>query len=398
MRTRFQLLANPSLRWFVLSCFFTSFAAGVSYLALSWAILKVNDSVAAVSILMLCFWLPNVIFGPWLGVFADKYSRKWLAIAANGIRGMASIIFGVIFHFYVSTTFVYLLMMCLGIGFSLYLPATIALIREIVATEDLLYVNSITNIAYELGFAVGIGIAGFLIAAVSIPVSIWLTGVVFIMSTLAIWQVKLKPLEKNPEIRTVIDDFKVGLHYLYHNKRLIVIYIIQLLLLAAFMTTPILLGPFAKNILHANAAEFGSIEACLSVGIIVGGVLMPGAAERIGLYRSCMVLCFSLAIFFVWFAFNRNMDVARLIYFCLGVSLSVWPLIVTAAQHATDLDFQARVQSVFNSLSGLIVLGIYLLVDAESHFVSIDLLYFLEVFIAGIAILILWRYKKFITE
>jgi MFS family permease len=398
--TRLQLLANPSLRWFVISSLLTAFGAGVSYLALSWGILRVNNTVAAVAILMLCFWLPNVFFGPWLGVFADKYSRKWLIIGANGLRGVVLIVFGLLFYHILSAHLIYGLMICLGLCFSLYLPAQIALIREVVSSKDLLYANSIMNIAFELGFAAGIGAAGFIVAAFSMPASIVLTGVAFVISTLAMLRVKLTKVTTTTRSasETIYQDFKLGMHYLYQNKKLIIIYSVQLLLLVAFMTTPILLAPFAKNILHATAGEFGGIEASLSFGIVFGGLFAPWVAERVGLYRCCLALCFLLIIFFIWFAFNRIIVIAQFIYFCLGIGLSVWPMIVTKAQHLTNLDFQARVQSVFNSLSGVIILAVYLLVDIGSHFIAIDWLYVFEVIIAILAALILWRYKILLKD
>ena len=337
-RTRLQLLTNPSFYWFAISCFLTSLGAGISYLALSWGVLQVHDAVAAVSMLMLSFWLPNVLLGPILGVFADKHSRKWLIICANGVRGTILIFFGLLFRHYVTVHFVHLLMIMLGLAFSLYLPAAIALIREIVQAEDLLYANSINNIAYELGFALGMGSAGFIVHLVAVPMTLFLVGIIFIISTLAMRRVKVITLNNvKKKSNPVHQDFKLGLKYLYQNKRLIIIYCVQLLLLVAFMTTPVLLAPFAKNVLHANASEFGGIEASLSGGIIVGGLFMPWLAKRIGLYHCIILFCFLLGIFFIWFSLNRHIIIADVIYFCLGIGLSVWPLIVTRAQQLNVL-------------------------------------------------------------
>lgn len=67
---------------------------------------------------------------PAVGVVADRYSRKWLIVGGNAIRGLVLILFGWYFHHSLSAHLIYLLMTLLGIGFAVYLPATIALIRD----------------------------------------------------------------------------------------------------------------------------------------------------------------------------------------------------------------------------------------------------------------------------
>ncbi len=88
---RLQLLSQLSFRWYFVSCLLATFGSGLSYVTLSWLILQADNSVAAVSILMLCFWVPTILLGPFLGVIADRYSRKWLMVGGNAIRGIVLI-------------------------------------------------------------------------------------------------------------------------------------------------------------------------------------------------------------------------------------------------------------------------------------------------------------------
>lgn len=46
-------------------------------------------------------------------------------------------------------------------------------------------------------------------------------------------------------------------------------------------------------------------------------------------------------------------------HFFIGFSFSSWALLTTLAQEITDLDYQGRVQSLFNSLSGAIIIFFY---------------------------------------
>ena len=396
---RIALLAKPSFRWYLISCFLCTFAGGMSYIALSWMILTVNNSLAALAILLLCFWLPNVFLGPLMGVVADRYSRRWLIIIGNGLRGLILMSFVWYFHYQLSEALLYLLMILLGAAFSIYLPAMIALIREIVLPKDLLYANSSIDIAFEVGNVTGMGSAGILMAWLSDATAIFITGIIFIISTLAMMRVKVvKRATPSVDTYSFVGDFILGLKYLTRHSKLMVIYLVQLLILVTFMTAPALLAPFAKSILHASVVQFGQINAALSIGVVLGGLFLPWVADRYGLFISLFLLCVSLAVFFGWFAINQHIMTAKLLYFFIGIGLAVWPLIVTKAQHLTDLNFQARVQSVFSSLSGLLILGVYSLLNVSSHFISIRVFYLFEVAIALTAAFLLWRYRVLLLE
>ncbi|WP_104207475.1 MFS transporter [Coxiella endosymbiont of Rhipicephalus microplus] len=394
---RLQLLSQLSFRWYFVSCLLATFGSGLSYVTLSWLILQVNNSVAAVAILMLCFWLPTVLLGPFLGVIVDGYSRKWLMIGGNAIRGIVLIFFSSYFSHHIASYIIYFLTILLGIGFSVYLPAAIALIREIVILDDLLYANFTIDIAYEMGNVAGMGLAGFFVACLSPAPTILVTGIIFILSTFALMRVKptLQQIKKRKiSYHFIIDDFKIGLVYLRKHPKLILIYSVQLLILVSFMTTPVLLAPFVKNVLQGSISQFGQIDAALSIGVVVGGIFMPWIADRWGLTKILMILCLLLAIFFSWFGANRIIIGAEILYFFIGLCLAVWPLMVTKAQHLTKFRFQARMQSIFNSLSGILILLIYLFVDIGSYYISIQCMYLFEVALVLSAFCLLWCYRR----
>src|SRR3990167_31892 len=245
---RLELLAKPSFRWCLISCFLCTFGAGISYITMSWFILGVDNSIAAIAILMFCFWMPNVFLGPMLGVVADRYSRRGLIIVGNGLRGIILIGFGWYLHHQVSASAIYLLMLMLGVAFSVYLPAMIAFIREIVPAQDLLYANSTIDIAFEVGNVIVMGSAGIVIAWLSAPIVILVTGIAFIASTLAMMRVHvMKKQMTSPRTRSFTDDFILGLKYLSRNPKLMVIYHVQLLILVAFMTAPVLKATKIKS-------------------------------------------------------------------------------------------------------------------------------------------------------
>ena len=394
---RVQLLKHKTFASYLLVCFLSTFGSGLCYIISNWLILKVNNHVISLLVMMVCFWFPNVLLGPFWGVIVDRYSRKNLLIWSNAAR--AAILLGFSWYFHYHSLSVYsldVLMLLLGSLFGVIWPASIAMIREVVASRDLLYANSLVDIVYEIGNVVGMGSAGFLLAAVSPSLAYGITGCMFVAAAFAMLGVNIKYQTRQikNEKTAISKDFVLGLQYLKSNKKLVLIYYIQLTILASFMIAPILLAPFAKNVLHATEIEFGIIEAALSVGVILGGLALPWIAEKAGFIRAILSLTISLAIFYILFAINQHVRVAILLYLIIGFVLSAWPLIVTKAQEITVFHYQGRVQSVFSSISSMIVVFTYICIAIGSPFISIKWLYLFPTVLALFSVFLVLRLRR----
>ena len=82
-KDRLDLFKIKSFRHYVISCALAMFGNGLTYVAMTWLLVKNGHQVTAIAILMACFWLPNIVLGPLAGVIVDKYHRKTLLIFCN---------------------------------------------------------------------------------------------------------------------------------------------------------------------------------------------------------------------------------------------------------------------------------------------------------------------------
>jgi MFS family permease len=365
---------------------------------MSWIVVGHHDGIASITLLMACFWGPNVLFGPFMGVLADRISRQWIIITSDFMRGCIFIVFSILLTDHFSVTAVYIMMLFVGVSFSAFYSSAFAFLRELVPQHDLMHANTTIDIIYEAGNLVGMGGAGLLIAWTSAETAIFINGIAFLIAAIATFSIPKKALcHGSKKVRQpihLIQDFVSGLQYLVCRKKLIFIYTTQLLIFITFLTTPLLLVPFSKTVLHATVEQFGIIEACASIGIVVGGFFMSSIAERFGLFRTVLFFCCVLCATFSVFGYNRAINLAAALYFMIGFSGAVWPLVITKAQRLTDIDFQGRVQSTFNSLSGATMMLFYLCIGYAGQYIHVAHLYFIEVGIAALAIVFLLSNKK----
>ncbi|MBA2656112.1 MAG: MFS transporter [Tatlockia sp.] len=359
-----SLMRNPSFRYFTLSCALAMFGNGLTYIIMIWVLMHFDTSVVSTAILMACFWLPNVLFGPFLGVLADRSNRKYMLILTVSLRAASLFCFAFIAYFnQISPFAIYILATILGTLLAAYIPTALTFVRELVCEKDeLLYANALIDTAYEIGAVLGMGGAGLILATTSFATCFMINAFCYLLSTILLWKINYKPAQHfNPFKETFFQQLIEGGRYISKRVPLLIIYFVQGLFFICYMTAPVLLAPFAKLVLHSSVAQFGWLEAALSAGIVVGGFLSPWLAEVYSLVRVIFTQVIIGIIAFYLFSHTENVNLAILYHFFIGFAFSSWALLTTLAQELTDINYQGRIQSLFNSVSGLIIVLFYYL-------------------------------------
>ncbi|CDZ78122.1 enterobactin exporter EntS [Legionella massiliensis] len=359
---QYYLFNNAAFRHFTLSCALAMFGNGLTYIIMIWVLMRFDTSVVSTAILMACFWLPNVLFGPFLGVVSDRCNRKFLMLFTNSLRAICLLGFALIaYHNQISPLAIYVLATILGTVLAAYIPTAMTFVREIVTdNDDLLYANAMVDTAYEIGAVAGMGGAGLILASTSFATCFVINALCYVAATALIWLIPYQSAKADQQNKeSFMQQFVQGGRYIIKRIPILLIYLVQGLFFICYMTAPVLLAPFAKVVLHSSVAQFGWLEAMLSLGIVAGGFLSPWLADRFSLTRVIFGQVLTGIIAFYLFSHTENVMWAIFYHFFIGFSFSSWALLTTLAQEMTDLDYQGRVQSLFNSMSGAIIILFY---------------------------------------
>lgn len=391
-------MSSQPLRWFAANGIFANFSNGLTYLTMAWILLNTHNSISSLAALMICFWAPTVLLGPLCGVIADRYSRRWILIISTTLRGLLLVGAPLLIHRELSSMEIYSMAVLLSILGNLYGPASYTYIREITPAKQMFHANAIVAMSYEIGNIVGMGSAGLLLALNSSRISIAISGVLFLLATVCLLLMKPEKIEKQTLPVQIRENFwqslRSGIRYLAGHKNLCVLYCVQLILMVIFLTTPIILAPFAKNILNATSSQFGMIQACLSAGVIIGGIVAPTLAEIWKFKTVILTKTTALVALLLMFALNSHICIAYIIAFLLGLTLASWTLIITKAQLHTHVEFLSRVQAAFNSLAAVFILLVYLLLNTAGDLAPLAWLYAAQaLFLAG-GVILLWKNRK----
>jgi MFS family permease len=113
-----------------------------------------SGSKIAISVLLLCFLAPAIIFSAIAGVFVDRVDKRLVLVVTNVLRGVA---FVLVFLVRSNLLLLYLLMILVSTLTTFFGPAEASMIPFLVPRSQLLAANGLfaltTNAAFALGFA-----------------------------------------------------------------------------------------------------------------------------------------------------------------------------------------------------------------------------------------------------
>ena len=143
---------------------FSLLGSSVAQFAVIWWLTAQTESAITLTIATIMSFLPNLLLGPFAGVWIDKYNRKTVMILADGLIALTSVLLAIVFMLneVVPISFIFLMLFIRGIGNTFHSPALMAVIPMLVPTEKLTkaggWGNLVVSISTMIGPALGAGL------------------------------------------------------------------------------------------------------------------------------------------------------------------------------------------------------------------------------------------------
>lgn len=162
MRETFELLRHEGrARLFFLALAQSALGTGAGYVALLLIASDRFESPWAISLVLIADVIPAMLFGPFFGALADRWSRKRCAVTADALRAAAFLGVALVGSFEATVAFA----LVAGVGTGLFTPAALAALPSVVDDERRVpATTSLYGVVADLGFTVGPALAAGLIA------------------------------------------------------------------------------------------------------------------------------------------------------------------------------------------------------------------------------------------
>lgn len=334
-----------------------------------------NQSISGwVSVLMMAFTIPAVLFGSVAGVFVDRWSKKAVLVATNIWRGI--LVLSIPFLLWLTHDWKPIgvlpvgFVIILGVTFlvstltQFFAPAEQAAIPLIVEEQHLLSANSLyttTMMASVIvGFAVGepllaiadglwsqIGGSGSLGKELLVGGSYAIAGVIlFLLAT------NEKHHHPDTEFPHVFSDLRDGFAYLKANHRVRNALLQLIILFSVFAALTVLAVRMAEIIPNMKASQFGFLLAAGGVGIAGGATILGQFGQRFSYTQLSLYGCIGMAASLIGLSvFTTQLWLVLLLVALLGIfgALVGIPM-QTAIQTETPPEMRGKVFGLQNNV------------------------------------------------
>ncbi|MGL4742679.1 MAG: MFS transporter, partial [Sarcina sp.] len=194
--------------------FISTLGSGINMIGLSLYVLKFDNPILGMGTLSIIMVLPWAFLSPFMGVLADKFSKKKIMIWCDILRGFLGIAL-----FFVNNIFVfYLITLGMSIMNVIFAPAASGFLPFILEEDELSQANSLYAGSGELAFLIGPAIGGVLVSLCGPGVVFMLNGISYIISGISEIFLSVDGyVKKDQEKKTIIfREIKEG--YLYVKK------------------------------------------------------------------------------------------------------------------------------------------------------------------------------------
>jgi MFS family permease len=348
-------------------------------------IVEVHDlpqANTAISLVIIAFSLPAVLFGPIAGVLADRMNRRTLMAITNVVRAFAVILFvfipddwpaetALLAHY--AGTFVF------GIAGQFFAPAQGATIPTLVPRHQLMSANALFNLTFTGSQLIGFATLGPALAKLlGLDDLFVLTAALFLVCAglvMTIPNVPLAPrvpaeIRAHP-VRRLVADMGEGLAYIRRDPVLVKA-IAYLSLAAATFLMIAALGPdFVTGVIGVPKEDIGYIVGPAGAGVLVGVLIVKRVTrwiERSVLIDAAMagagLLVFLLAIVpdvvdAIWAGPSAPHQIKVVLEASLAAALGICNAFIlipaqTMLQERSQEHVRARVYAAFFTISNTV--------------------------------------------
>ena len=369
-----EVLRNPRFLALFGSQILTQVGGNMVLFGLTVTVFSLTNSSTAVSILLLTFLVPAVVFGAIAGVFVDMFDRRTILVWTNFLRaGLYLLLLFFPDHLlviYVVTALVATLTTFFG-------PAEAAMIPYVVKREQLLTANSFFILMLQASFVLGFALLGpaaqrFLGMDVLVFIVV---AAYFVAGLLCLVLPKAPPSQMGQAslasarraVAATAGQLREGLEYIrdHHNIFWSLTYLAVTASLIGVLGS---LGPaFAKDVLGLEESNLVVILLPLGAGLVSGIVVLNIVGQHLPRKRLIEGGMIGLGLALIVLGFAQNLDMLRsdsnidallvvvvVLAFIAGVCYAFVAVPAqTSLQEELPSDVRGRVFGVLNMLVSL---------------------------------------------
>jgi predicted MFS family arabinose efflux permease len=281
---RYPVLAIRDFRLLMADRLLAPASVGFSMVGVSFAVLRLTGSPAALSYVLAAQIAPSLVFALLGGVAADRFPPQRVIIAANLMMAAGEGTFGALVLTGHPALWV---MICLesvtGTGMAIFYPASQALLPRLVPDSVLQDASAISRMGMNTGLMAGSALGGLLVAAAGPGWALSLCGIGMLGTVPLMLGIRAGRERFDVDRDTapsMLGELRDGWSEFRSHTWLWVIVAQFCVVMMAWYGGFSVLGPVVARAHLGGAAAWGAITAADSLGLIVGGIVSLRVTPR----------------------------------------------------------------------------------------------------------------------
>lgn len=349
----------------------STFTSSVIQMAMVWYLTDRTGSAAVLTMATLIGYLPQVLLGPFIGVFIDRYNRKLIMICSDLFLAAVALVV-VISGFYGEVP-VWLIMIVLfmrSIGATFHNPSLQAVTPLIVPAEELTRYAGFSQGVESVSMLLSPALAATLYGVFSLNkiIIFGVLGPIFAIATLYFVVIPKACDITQTMGNNIIKEAMEGLSIIKNDKGLGSLLLVSALYAIIYFPIGTLFPLIAMDYFKGGFKASSVVETVFSVGMLLGALVLGFLGKRIhgmnaisfsiGLYGLCLVITGLLPpsglVLFIGISFVMGISIP----FYRGVKIAIIQSKVQSEYLGRVLSLTTSIQSLAMPI-GLILAGIF---------------------------------------
>jgi MFS family permease len=312
-----------------------------------WLVLKLTNSGTQLGIVSAFQFLPILLFAPFGGILADRFSKRKILYVTQSLAGILALILGtLVITNNIHIWMIYILALCLGMVNSLDNPSRQTFVSEMVGEEYLTNAISLNSTEINLARAIGPAIAGVIIAMFGLGLCFLFNGFSYIAVLVVLAMMKKEELHPLKRIARAKGQLREGLRYVRNSPILLYTLVMMAIIGTLSYEFSVSLPLLAQFTFHGGAGTYSALVAAVGIGSAVGGLF--AASRRKVTAKMLVLFAFLFGLAFSVVALTPNTISAFLILLLVGAaSIGFTSLANTILQLETSPEMRGRVMSLW---------------------------------------------------
>lgn len=336
---------------------FSILSSSIAQFAIVLWISLETGSAEVLSFATIAALLPQIVLGPFAGVFVDRWSRKWTMILADSFVAVCSAVIALLFYLdIVELWHIYLLLMLRSVGSAFHAPAMKSSVPLLAPKKELTRIASINQTIQAICNTCGPVLGAALIMSTNMSVVMLLDVVGALIACTALFFVNIPNPEKKDTATagSVLQDMRDGFNAIRSNRGLSWVMVIEVLVTFFIMPVVALLPLMTLQNFSGTAYDVSLVELLFGLGMLAGGALLSIWNPRI---RRVIMISSSYIVLGIGFVVSGVLPHSAFFYYALlaalqGIAIPFYSGPFTALlQTQIEVSFLGRVFSLFDSIS-----------------------------------------------